>query len=163
MPISNQESGIKPGTVAHFAASAAPVGWVKANGAAVSRTVYAALFLSIGTAYGAGDGSTTFNVPDLRGEFLRGWDDSRGVDTGRAFGSAQSDAMQGHKHIFEALAWSGGASIGPYGTGSGSLLQDPYVGLMSVGLPKTDGTNGATRTAGETRSRNIAMLACIKY
>jgi microcystin-dependent protein len=51
------------------------VGWLKCNGAAVSRSTYAVLFAAIGTLYGAGDGTTTFNLPDYRGEFLRGLDD----------------------------------------------------------------------------------------
>ena len=77
-------SGMVPsGTVLYFAGSSAPAGWLKANGAAVSRTAYAALFAAIGTTYGLGDGRSTFNLPDLRGEFIRGWDDGRGVDTPR--------------------------------------------------------------------------------
>ena len=80
--------------VLYFAGQTAPVGWLKANGAAVSRTAYAALFAAIGTTYGAGDGSTTFNLPDLRGEFMRGWDDGRGIDHGRVLGSAQGDAIR---------------------------------------------------------------------
>ncbi len=79
-----------PGEVAYFAMSSAPSGWLKANGAAISRTTYSALFAAIGTTFGAGDGSTTFNVPDLRGEFIRGFDDSRGVDSGHSLGGAQS-------------------------------------------------------------------------
>ena len=78
---------------------AVPVGWIPADGRALSRTTYAALFAAIGTTYGSGDGSTTFNVPDLRGEFLRGWDDGRGVDSGRALGSAQAQQVQFHKHV----------------------------------------------------------------
>ena len=74
------------GTVAYIAGSAAPAGWLKANGAEVSRTTYAPLFAAIGTRYGAGNGTSTFNLPDLRGEFVRGWDDGRGVDVGRALG-----------------------------------------------------------------------------
>ena len=57
-------------------------GWLKANGAAVSRTAYGDLFAKIGTVFGSRDGSTTFNLPDLRGEFIRGWDNGRGVDSG---------------------------------------------------------------------------------
>jgi len=63
--------------------NAAPDGWRACSGQAVSRTTYAALFAAIGTEYGVGDGSTTFDLPDLRGEFLRGWDNGRGVDSGR--------------------------------------------------------------------------------
>lgn len=88
------QSLIPSGAVMYFARSTAPNGWLKANGAAVSRTAYAALFAAIGTTYGAGDGRTTFNLPDLRGEFVRGWDDGRGIDSRRALGSAQSDAIR---------------------------------------------------------------------
>jgi len=86
------------GSVSAFALSTAPAGWLKANGAAVSRTTYADLFAAIGTTFGAGDGSTTFNLPDLRGEFLRGWDDARGVDSGRTFGSWQDSDNKSHGH-----------------------------------------------------------------
>lgn len=94
---------IPSGAVMYFAGRNAPTGWLKANGAAVSRTTYAALFAAIGTTYGAGDGRSTFNLPDLRAEFLRGWDDGRGIDSGRAFGSAQSDAIRNIKGSLEAL------------------------------------------------------------
>ena len=93
MPVTSAASAIKAGTVAHFAANSAPAGWLKANGAAISRSAYAGLFAAIGTTYGAGDGSSTFNVPDLRGEFLRGLDDGRGVDSGRGIGTAQLGQM----------------------------------------------------------------------
>ncbi|MFM0163813.1 tail fiber protein [Paraburkholderia sediminicola] len=86
------------GKVAAFAMSTAPTGWLKANGAAVSRTAYANLFAQIGSTYGAGDGSTTFNLPDYRGEFLRGFDDGRGVDAGRTLGSFQADSFASHAH-----------------------------------------------------------------
>lgn len=86
------------GQVAYFPTSAPPAGWLKANGAAVSRTVYARLFERISTVGGAGDGSTTFNVPDMRGVFPRGLDDGRGLDTGRALGSYQDSANLSHNH-----------------------------------------------------------------
>ena len=86
------------GSIGYFATSTPPSGWVKANGAALSRTTYADLFAVIGTTWGSGDGSTTFNVPDLRGEFLRSWDDGRGIDTGRSFASSQDDQNASHTH-----------------------------------------------------------------
>ncbi len=88
----------QPGDIKYTARQTAPTGWLKANGAAVSRTAYAALFSAIGITYGAGDGFSTFNLPDLRGEFMRGWDDGRGVDGGRALGSTQSDDLGSHSH-----------------------------------------------------------------
>lgn len=86
------------GMIAPFAGDTPPSGWLKCNGAAISRSTYIALFNQIGTTYGSGDGSTTFNLPDLRGEFIRGWDDGRGIDTGRAIGSFQADELKSHNH-----------------------------------------------------------------
>jgi len=91
-----------PGLVAPFALSSAPSGWLKANGAAVSRTAYANLFAAIGTRFGAGDGSTTFNLPDARGEFIRGLDDGRNVDPGRSLGSSQASQNLYHAHYASA-------------------------------------------------------------
>ncbi|MCY1299504.1 Phage Tail Collar Domain protein [compost metagenome] len=96
-----------PGQVAAFAGAQPPAGWLKANGAAVSRATYARLFAAIGTRYGAGDGKTTFNLPDLRGEFIRGWDDARGLDASRGLGSVQSAMLGSHGHT--ATAASAGA------------------------------------------------------
>jgi phage-related tail fiber protein len=125
----------------------APSGYLKANGAAVSRTAYAALFAAIGTTFGVGDGSTTFALPDLRGEFIRGWDDSRGVDSGRVFGSAQLDALQQHDHANSLFA-VGGSAVGADGASYTLRTAGPVTGA---------------RTATETRSRNVALLACIKF
>ncbi len=61
------------GMVLYFANSTAPTGWLQCDGSAVSRTTYANLYAAIGTVYGAGDGSTTFNLPDTRGQFIRSW------------------------------------------------------------------------------------------
>lgn len=88
----------QPGDIFYTAANTAPSFSLKANGAAVSRTAYAALFARIGTRFGSGDGFTTFNLPDLRGEFVRGWDDGRGVDGGRELGSYQGGSLQLHGH-----------------------------------------------------------------
>ena len=141
-------SAFPVGAIFWFAASTAPTGFLKANGAAISRTTYAALFAAIGTTFGAGDGTTTFALPDLRGEFIRGLDDGRGVDSGRAFGSAQADELRSHTHTMYPTAAIASRSEG--GNGS-SIFSNPYTG-----------TTGATGGA-ETRPRNIALLACIKY
>jgi len=89
---------VPTGSVHMMATTTAPSGYLKCNGAAISRTTYAALFAIIGTTHGAGDGSSTFNVPELRGEFVRGWDDGRGVDSSRNFGTSQSDGNKQHNH-----------------------------------------------------------------
>jgi microcystin-dependent protein len=97
-------SGVPAGAVMYFAMVAPPAGWLKANGAAVSRTTYAKLFAAIGTFYGPGDNSTTFNLPDLRGEFIRGLDDSRGLDSNRTLGSVQLDGIKTHDHTFSGTS-----------------------------------------------------------
>lgn len=134
------------GDVKYTARSTAPTGWLKANGAAVSRTTYAALFAAIGTTFGAGDGSTTFNLPDLRGEFIRGWDDARGADPGRVLGSAQADAFKSHTHEVGSI---------------GNLQPGSFGAFLNTG----PGGDGLTQAAGgsETRPRNVALLAVIKY
>lgn len=141
-------STLAPGAVSHFARSTAPTGWLPANGAAVSRTTYAALFAAIGTTFGAGNGSTTFNVPDLRGEFIRGWDDGRGVDGGRAFGSVQADELRAHTHDAISGTGQGSTSI-PAVDNDGNPANRSY---------PTTSTGGA-----ETRPRNVALLPCIKF
>jgi microcystin-dependent protein len=151
--LGNAPNPILAGTIAYLAMNTAPTGWLKANGANVSRTTYAALFAAIGTTYGAGDGSTTFALPDLRGEFPRGWDDGRGVDSGRAFGSAQAQQMEQHKHEMPARYALTGGSQG---------FSAPYHGAGDQYF--IDTTNkGGTSNSSETRPRNIALLACIKF
>lgn len=143
----NSIEGLPSGTVLYVAQNTAPTGYIKANGAAISRTTYAALFSAIGTTFGSGDGSTTFNVPDLRGEFIRGWDDSRGIDSGRSFGSAQSDELKSHSHTVNSGIQSYASTS--FATGNPNSYPTSY---------STNSTGGA-----ETRPRNIALLACIKY
>ena len=86
------------GTIFFVADSIAPKGSLVCDGRLLSRTTYADLFARIGVFYGAGDGSTTFQLPDYRGEFLRGWDVGRGVDAGRVRGSFQTDQNKTHTH-----------------------------------------------------------------
>jgi microcystin-dependent protein len=151
--------GVVPaGSVISFAMNTAPTGWLKANGAAVSRTTYVSLFAAIGTAFGVGDGSTTFNLPDARGEFIRGWDDGRGVDSGRVFGSWQADEYKDHQHQETA----GYAS--PFGTGqsrSTALHNDGVT--TSANLTSLASYVSGNGGGSETRSRNLAFLTCIKY
>lgn len=164
------DSSLPSGAVMYFAMQAAPLGWLKADGSAVSRTQYPALFAAIGTTFGVGDGRTTFNLPDLRGEFVRGWDGGRNIDPGRAFGSAQGDAIRnitgsidtgsnnGHQLFDEATA-----------TGALAISRRQWKAWTS---DTQDGRNNpsafdfdASRvvpTAAENRPRNIALLACIK-
>lgn len=93
-----------PGLIGAFATLAVPAGWLKCNGAAISRTAYAQLFAVLGTHYGAGNGSTTFNLPDARGEFIRGLDEGRGIDPSRVLGSIQLSQNLSHTHAATAAA-----------------------------------------------------------
>jgi len=165
------------GLVAYYARSTAPAGWLKANGAAVSRTAYAALFAAIGTAFGAGDGFNTFNLPDLRGEFLRGWDDGRGVDAYRAFGTTQASQNLSHTHTgstdtsgSHSHSYLDGRPIVP--PGGPQIQAGPnFTGIWEGTDSRTTGSAGThshsvTTTASggtEARPRNIALLACVKY
>ena len=163
--------GIVPsGAVLYFAGQTAPAGWLKANGAAVSRTAYAALFAAIGTTYGAGDGRSTFNLPDLRGEFLRGWDDGRGVDTGRALGSAQADTVRQHYHGIGYISPNnddGAFVVRNWTTAEQHNLQfingngNSAIRTLSASSNLST-TNAIDESAGETRPRNVALLAIIK-
>ncbi|MBS1183768.1 MAG: Tail Collar domain protein [Proteobacteria bacterium] len=135
-------SGVPIGTWDHFSGQTPPAGYLVRDGSAVSRTVYAALFAVCGTKYGAGDGSTTFNLPDGRGVFDRGWDSGRGLDAGRVFGSYQADMFASHVHTYTV---SGGSNSGGGGTSS-------FAGNSTTGA--TGGT--------ETRPKNIAGLPIIR-
>lgn len=150
-----QWASLKPGTVMYFAGDQAPHGWLAANGAAVSRAGFPHLFAAIGTRYGAGDGRSTFNLPDLRGEFVRSWDAGRGVDSGRALGSWQGDEIKSHRHVSyfgeNPRAYSPPEGYAGTGIGSAGGIDGDNV------YPYTSATGGA-----ETRPRNIALLACIK-
>jgi phage-related tail fiber protein len=135
---------ILTGSVVAWTTSTAPSGYLECNGTAVSRVTYAALYAIIGTTFGSGDGSTTFNLPDLRGEFIRGWDNGRGVDGSRSFGSAQADELEAHTHSYSTPTTSGAG----YPGGSGGGFGGGY----------TTGSTGGT----ETRPRNIALMYIIK-
>lgn len=168
-----------PGTMIMWPASTPPAGWLKRNGTAYSRTTYAALFAVIGTTYGAGDGSTTFNLPDDRAIFERGWDDSRGVDVGRVFGSDQASQNLTHTHTGSANSASltGSMSLNQTGftaasgiaaLGGSSTRFDGgtgYTGSQSVNLNATHGHTLTINSSGGSESRpfNRAYLPIIKF
>ena len=156
--------GESVGAISLHAGNAAPSGKIKANGALLSRVTYAPLWTyaqssgnlaasdaawTSGSLFGQfspGDGSTTFRIPYVNGYFFRAWDDSRGVDIGRGIGTSQADDLKAHTHTQNALAdWSF--------LDVGSAVQ-----VALSGTANTGSTGG-----GETRPKNIAFLACIKY
>ena len=172
---------VPTGSVHMMATTTAPSGYLKCNGSAISRTTYAALFAIIGTAHGNGDGSSTFNVPDLRGEFVRGWDDGRGIDSGRNFGTAQSDQNEQHNHSatstasvtdpghFHNLLYNNGS----FGGSSGAVTPrgentpttpgiDNRISTKTTGVTVSTSTTIANQGGNEARPRNIAMMYVIK-
>lgn len=152
------------GTVIYSARSTAPTGYIKANGAAISRSTFSVLFAAIGTQYGVGDGSTTFNVPDLRGEFIRGFDDSRGIDSGRSMGSSQSEMIGPHNHTINDPGHNHEVNINVYQNGSGPNAQTDMANRANntTSDPATTGITINNNSGTENRPRNVALLACIK-
>lgn len=147
--LGHEAERVPAGAVEFYAGQNAPVGWLECNGSIVSRSVYPDLFGAIGTRYGAGDGSTTFNLPDLRGEFIRGWDNGKGIDPGRELGSNQEGTSL--KHIDD----SSSKSV--------TLLQngESPINEVSKGNPSGSGytTTGIRYTF---RPRNVALMPIIK-
>jgi microcystin-dependent protein len=145
-----QQALLPAGAVQAFAMNSAPAGWLAADGTAVSRSTYAALFAAISTTYGAGDGSTTFALPDLRGIFVRGSGSQTisGTAYSGTFAAVQQDQLKSHTHL-----------VNSYVNGA----------IGNSGRPQ-EGTSGnsdsfATLATGgdETRPANIALLYCIKF
>jgi len=145
-----------------FARSTAPTGWLECDGSAVSRTTYSVLFGIVSTTYGSGNGTTTFNLPDLRGEFIRGWDHGKGTDSGRALGSSQTDALSSHTHT--VIDPGHKHAIGVSYIGSGNSSTGGYAGNGSNLDTTTSGTGITIAATGgiETRPRNFAFMYCIK-
>ena len=152
---------VSPGTVIYSAANTAPTGYLVCDGAAVSRTTYATLFAVIATTHGPGNGTTTFNLPDLRGVFIRGIDRARGLDTDREFASYQLDLFKSHTHT-DAGHKHNILNTGNNANGGGAgWLVNPQIdtGLQTLtGYADIQATGGA-----ETRPKNVALLPCIKY
>lgn len=144
--------------VPYISTTTIPNSWFYCDGAAKSRTTYPDLFGVVGTAYGEGDGSTTFNLPDFRGEFLRGLDDGTGRDPdasgraasgagggmGDAIGSRQDDALKIHTHTVVANNFATSNSGTNSTQGSGTT------------------PTGAAGTSTETRPRNVYVAYLIK-
>ena len=168
---------VPTGSVHLMASTTVPSGYLKCNGAAVSRTTYADLFNEIGTAFGAGDGSSTFNVPDLRGEFVRGWDDSRGVDSGRNFATTQSSQNKQHNHSASATSTvsdpghnhvyidqqAHNEGYRPWKAGDNDCGQrNKNTSNAFTGISVSTSVSVANDGGNESRPRNIAMMYIIK-
>ena len=157
------------GTIVYFARNTAPEGWLKCNGANISRTVYSELFNAIGTTFGSGDGST-FGLPDLRGEFIRIWDNGRGIDNGRAFGVSQGDSTKrpntnfttdnpgNHTHSYTRAVNYFGCEDTPQDLTVAAETPGDNTGFAGAHIHSVTGGGDS-----ETRPINISLLACIKY
>ena len=147
------------GVVMAFAMQNLPSGWLECDGSPLSRTAYADLYAAIGTTYGYTSASD-FRLPDLRGEFVRGWDHGRGVDPSRNLGS------------FEGYDWKG-FSMTTTGVNTRSYSHGPvYMGKSTtqyIGNFFTGGWSAPAAAVGtkwddsEARPRNLALMYCIKY
>tara|TARA_Y100001970_G_scaffold229407_1_gene284555 strand:+ start:11535 stop:12584 length:1050 start_codon:yes stop_codon:yes gene_type:complete len=149
--------GVPTGSVFCMATSTVPAGYLECDGSEHEKDgTYNALFLVIGTTWG--ENGTKFKLPDLRGEFVRGWDHGKGTDSGRAVGSGghQSDQNKSHNHDFfpssssgQPAGWGGDNASFAGDTGTESSVHD-VAGKIA--------TSGGT----ETRPRNFAMMYVIK-
>lgn len=166
------------GLVNPYAGTSAPTGWLMCDGSAVSRSTYSRLYAIIGTTHGSGDGSTTFNLPDYRGRFLRGVDGSAnrdpdkagrtamntGGNTGNNVGSVQAEDFASHSHRAvesnsgSSLVSSSGHSIARIGTLGGG--DDKYQLTQGGGTPNI--CNVSTAGGSETRPINAFVNYIIK-
>ena len=169
--INSLVSGVPVGTIIMWPLATPPAGYLECNGTTISRTSYASLFAALGTVYGAGNGSTTFTLPDYRGRFMRGWDHGASIDpdkatrtnrgdgiTGDNVGTKQTDALQNITGSYsgESRGSAAGAFADVYG-GDG--------GWMGAGNQPTSWNFDASRvarTSTETRPTNINIMFCIK-
>ena len=159
-----QQALLPAGAVQAFAMNRAPSGWLACDGAAVSRSTYAALFAELSTGYGAGDGSTTFNVPDLRGYFVRGFGTNSDGTSAGSFAVKQADNFKSHTHAVTDPGHS--HNIQYYqSTGGGTAAANAQVINSATGVTASATTNISIQNTGdtETRPKNIAMLYCIKF
>jgi microcystin-dependent protein len=154
--------GIPTGSITMYAGTAVPAGYLVCDGAAINRVTYANLFTALGVAWGSGDGSTTFNLPDLRGRFPRGVDGGSGNDpnaavrtasnvggnTGNNVGSLQTDTLVSHSHVVGAYTASGGT----------------HIALITAGTNNTQSTLRTEVEGGsETRPKNVYVYYIIRY
>lgn len=156
---------VPSGQISMYGGSSAPSGYLLCDGSAISRTTYAALFTAISTTFGVGDGSTTFNVPDIRGIFVRGagthgtLTNANGTAFSGTLGTQQNDKMQGHAHSGN-FPQVNGSHVSDAGTGT--LYGTGSTNSASIGNPSADGANGTPRTGTETNPANISLTYIIK-
>jgi microcystin-dependent protein len=187
-PAGNISSGTIPsGAILAFASTTPPSGWLECNGATVLISSYPNLYLSIGDTFGQPDEpifiynppdtmssfilasvgtALFFKLPDLRGYFIRGWDNNRNIDSERTFGSVQQDQIEKHKHIASNNDCQNYTSVNGIGTGNFNTWCDTNgIAYNAGGAALTDDGMFPEKTAKvgtETRPKNIALMYCIK-
>ena len=149
------------GTVLMCVSGAVPTGWLALEGGNVSRTTYADLFDLWGTTFGIGDGSTTFGLPDTRGYFMRGWDNGRGVDSGRAIGTFQDDALQNIVGTLGLIHGGDQSADGPF-LNDGATNAHIDSGTSGTDPGVTFDASRTVRTASETRPKNLAVRFIVR-
>lgn len=184
IPLEEESSLYPTGFIGTFGMRAIPKGWLLCDGKAYSRNDYSELFATIGTVWGEGDGVTTFNVPDLRGMFLRGVDGGRQIDVGRAFASVQTDLLQSHQHQGQKLStphfsstenyWDGhttdilGYRLRLFGSGMISIFtgieSENIHGYIVEPYSVDEREDVVLRSSGEgeTRPMNVSIVFAIK-
>lgn len=178
----DQFSYVPAGTVLPFAGDTAPSGWAICNGDPVSRTDYPELFTAIGELWGVGDGSTTFNLPDMRGQFLRGKDYGRHLIDGEGnpdgdldVGTQQTDGLQSFTPVAGRPFSTGSTASGRtyYNEGGGTVpsvidwdatATTPDSAANGQGFIVEDLASGAgaPRLGQETRAKNVTVNYIIK-
>jgi microcystin-dependent protein len=148
---------IPAGTIAFYVSQTAPTGWISCDGSVISNTLYPVLYNLLGTTYG----STKGTLPDLRGQFIRGWNNANtGSDASRIFGKTQADAFKSHTHTDKGHAHQ--VTTGAYGNGY-AVTGTAGWGLASATFTTTTAKAAIQNTGdAETRPTNIALLGCIK-
>jgi phage-related tail fiber protein len=163
-------SALPVGSIVAFPVDAPPPGFLELDNSVKSSATYPDLSAYLGGKFDKGDeGIGNFRLPEARGEFLRGWDHGRGVDTGRAAGSAQADSLKNHYHYLPTES-GGGQVFDPAGQTPTVVLKDNPVDWLARTVGDNHGFNtpfGTPRTYSqsaepETRPRNIAVMWCIK-
>jgi len=155
-------SGIPSGTVISVASSTAPTGYLKTNGASLNTTTYATLFAAIGYTFG-GSGAS-FTLPDLRGEFIRGWVDDRvGIDTGTTFGRFQTDDIKSHTHGYSS---NGSGMAGRINPGISNAFGGNGIGDVSFSISNAGGggshDHGFTGTAMDFAVQYVDLIIASK-
>jgi microcystin-dependent protein len=154
---------VSTGDVIFYAASTPPTGYLKANGASLSTATYPNLFAAIG--YTFGGGGSSFNVPDLRARFIRSWDDGRGLDPGRGFGSNQGAGITSHRHyVINSASRTQNLSASNFISGNYNPININNFKPNLSGIATGDANQGNSSPSGsESRPTNVALLACIKF